>query len=76
MLIVLPDESWQFSKWHYIIPNRIQMVSLAVKCGMLLKNEWQFTYQSGYLFEHGEIPEGDTMQQYEFYKKGLFEIKV
>lgn len=75
VLIVLPDESWQFSKWHYIIPTKVQIVSLALKCGLLLRKEWQFSYQSGYLFQHGNVPQGDTQTLYRLYLSGKLELK-
>ena len=37
VVIVVPDESWQSSGWHFIIPTFKQMVTLAEKCGMALR---------------------------------------
>lgn len=34
--IVMPDESWDNSDWHFIIPNLRQMVSMAHKVGLML----------------------------------------
>ena len=57
--IVLPDESWQWSEWHFIIPNTIQMISLGEKVGLKLRAMRQYNVNMGsmnvqqtlYLFE-------------------------
>jgi len=36
--VILPDESWQSSKWHFIIPTMKQMISLGEKVGLLLQS--------------------------------------
>ena len=35
--IIVPDEKWQSSGWHFIIPTIKQMVSLGEKVGLALK---------------------------------------
>jgi len=36
VVIVLPDETWQSSTWHFIIPTLKQMISLGEKSGLKL----------------------------------------
>lgn len=37
VVIVVPDESWQSSMWHFIIPTVKQMISLGEKAGLMLR---------------------------------------
>jgi ubiquinone/menaquinone biosynthesis C-methylase UbiE len=45
--IVLPDESWQCSGWHFIIPNMKQMISLGEKVGLSLRAFREYDVLSG-----------------------------
>ena len=57
--IVLPDDSWQSSGWHFIIPTLKQMVTLGEKCGLMFKALREYNlivgrsavYQSIYIFQ-------------------------
>lgn len=35
--IVVPDETWQGSMWHFVIPTVKQMITLGEKAGLMLK---------------------------------------
>ena len=45
--IVLPDESWQWSKWHFIIPTIRQMISLGEKANLMLKSMREYNINLG-----------------------------
>lgn len=57
--IVVPDESWQSSEWHFLIPTMKQMISLGEKVGLslLMYREYSFivgnsdVWQNLYLFK-------------------------
>lgn len=57
--IIVPDETWQSSKWHFICPTTKQMQSLGEKVGLQLKALREYNViigmitiqQSLYLFE-------------------------
>jgi ubiquinone/menaquinone biosynthesis C-methylase UbiE len=59
VVIVLPDETWQSSKWHFIIPTIKQMVTLGEKVGLVLKSFREYNvmvgeacvFQSLYVFQ-------------------------
>lgn len=50
VLIVVPNETWQFSGWHYICPTPIQMLALGFKVGLKLVDAWRCSFNNGYLF--------------------------
>lgn len=66
VLIVVPDESWQFSKWHYICPTPIQMISLGIKLGLKPAAAWRYLFQYGYLFVPVKVDQKflDEMKQF------------
>jgi ubiquinone/menaquinone biosynthesis C-methylase UbiE len=45
--IVLPDDSWQSSKWHFIIPTLKQMVTLGEKVNLMLRSLREYNLQIG-----------------------------
>jgi len=59
VVIVLPDETWQSSKWHFIIPTVKQMIFLGEKAKLQLKALREYNMmvgntvinQSLYIFE-------------------------
>lgn len=37
VIVVVPDETWQSSAWHFIVPTMRQMLSLGEKAGLKLR---------------------------------------
>lgn len=52
--ITVPDSSWQYSAWHFIIPTMKQMITLGEKVGLMLK-----AYR-----EYGVIQGSEYVKQY------------
>ena len=67
VLVHVPSEDWQFSAWHYILPTRVQIISLAVKFGYLLMNERRDAAEGViYVFKRSDVSAfaGFSSQQY------------